>query len=70
MRHVEEAREVGVDDSIPLVRRHLVEHRILGDACIVDQNIDRAEIRLDLRNACRAGGVIADVPLVGLDAGL
>jgi hypothetical protein len=28
--------------------RHLVEHRVAGDAGVVDQHVDRAEIGLDL----------------------
>ena len=40
--------EVGVDDLLPLLRRHLVEHGVAGDAGVVDQHVDRAELGLDL----------------------
>ena len=46
-----------------------MEHGILGDAGIVDQYIDRAEIGLDLSNTGLAGVIVRDIPLVGLDAG-
>jgi hypothetical protein len=68
--HVEHAGQVGVDDLFPLLRRHLVEHRVAGDAGIVDQHVDRAEIGLDLLDAGGAGVVVGDRPFVGLDAGL
>ena len=67
-RHVEQRVEVGVDDGVPLIRRHLVEHAVLGDAGVVDQHVDRSEILLDLREAGDAGVVVADVPLVDVDA--
>jgi hypothetical protein len=70
MRHVEDAVEVGADDLVPLLARHLVEHGVAGDAGIVDQHVDRAEIGLHLGDAGRAGVVVGDRPLVGLDAGL
>jgi len=70
MRHVEGAGEVGVDDLLPLLRRHLVEHGVAGDARIVDQHLDRAEIGLHLADAGDAGIVVGDRPFVGLDAGL
>ena len=56
--------------SLPLLRRHLVEHGVAGDAGIVDQDVDRAEIGLDLLDAGDAGVVVGDRPFVGLDAGL
>ena len=33
---------------VPLLRRHLVEHAVLGDSGVVDQHFDRAEILGDL----------------------
>ena len=45
---------------VPLLRRHLVEHRIAGDAGIVDQHVDRAELGLDLLRCRRAGVVVGD----------
>ena len=42
-------------------RRHLVEQRVAGDAGVVDQDVDRAELGLDLLDAGRAGVVVGDV---------
>ena len=55
--HVEQRVEVGVDHRAPLLRRHAVEHGVAGDAGIVDQHLDRAEIGLDLLEAGGAGVV-------------
>jgi hypothetical protein len=49
--------------------RHAVEHGVAGDAGIVDQHLDRAEIGLDLLEAGGAGIVGGDVPLVDRNAG-
>src|SRR3546814_873068 len=46
--HVEHRVEVGVDDLLPLLRAHLVEGAVAGDAGVVDQDVDRAELLLDL----------------------
>jgi hypothetical protein len=43
-------------------RRHLVERAVAGDAGIVDQHIDRAEVGLDLLDALGAGVERTDVP--------
>jgi hypothetical protein len=50
--------------------RHLVEEAVAGDAGVVDQHLDRAELRLDL--AHRALGVLehADIALHHHDAEL
>ena len=69
-RHIEQRVEIGVDHLIPLVRRHLVEHAVLGDAGIVDQYVDRPELRLDGLEIGRAGLVVADIPFAHRDAGL
>ena len=37
---VEEAVEVGADDFVPLLLRHLVKHDVARDAGIVDEHID------------------------------
>ena len=62
--HVEQRVEVGVDHRAPLLRRHAVEHGVAGDAGIVDQHLDRAEIGLDLLEPGGAGLVGRHVPLV------
>src|SRR3546814_2479753 len=45
---VEHRVEVGVDDLLPLLRAHLVEGAVAGDAGVVDQDVDRAELLPDL----------------------
>jgi hypothetical protein len=45
---VEDAGEVGVDHLLPLLRRHLVEHRVAGDARVGDHDLDGPQIGLDL----------------------
>jgi hypothetical protein len=47
-----------------------VEHRVAGDAGVIDQDVDRAEIGLDLLQAGRAGVERGDIPFVDGDAGL
>jgi hypothetical protein len=47
---------------------HALHGGVAGDAGIVDEHVDRAEIGLDLRNALLAGLEIGDIPFVGLDA--
>jgi hypothetical protein len=47
-----------------------VEHRIAGDAGIVDQNLDRTKVGLDPGDAGGTGVVFRDRPFVGRDAGL
>jgi hypothetical protein len=70
MGHVEQAGQVGVDHLFPLLPgRHLVEHRVAGDAGIVHQHVDRADLGLDLGDAGGAGVIVGDRPFVGRDAG-
>ena len=68
--HVEQRAEIGVDDRVPLLERHLVKGAVAGDAGIVDQHVDRAEIGLDLLDARGAGVERTDVPFVDGNAGL
>ncbi len=70
MGHVEEAVQVGRDHLVPLLAGHAVEHAVPGDAGIVDQDLDRPQIGLDLGDALDAGVVIGDRPFVDRDAGL
>ena len=50
--------------------RHLVEHSVLGDAGVVDQDVDRPELLRDLRQPRSAFVVVGHVPLVDVNAGL
>ena len=68
--HVEQGIEVGVDDVVPLVRRHLVEHAVFGDSGVVDENIDRPEVLGDLGQPSYTVLVFGDVPFVDVDARL
>ena len=68
--HVEQRAEIGVDDRVPLIERHLVEGAVLGDAGVVDQHVDRAEVGFDLLDTGRAGVERVDVPFVDGDARL
>ena len=54
---------------MPLLGGHFVERRIAGDAGVRHDHIDRAQIGLDLGNACSALGVVGDIPFVRFDAG-
>ena len=55
--------------AVPLLLGHLVEHAVLGDAGVVDQDFDRAEIGFDLGDARDAGVIVGHVPFVDVDAG-
>jgi len=57
------------DHRIPLLERHLVECAIFGDAGIVDEHVDRAEVGFDLLDAVGAGLERTHVPFVDGDAG-
>jgi hypothetical protein len=65
---VEAGAEVGVDDLVPLLVGHLVHGAVAGDAGVVDQDVDRPEVLLDLGDAGCDRVVVADVELVGRDA--
>jgi len=47
-----------------------VEQAVLGDAGVVDEDLDRAEVFLDRGDASGAGVVVGNVELVDVDAGL
>src|SRR5207248_11654055 len=46
--HVEATAEIDVDYRVPLLAGHLVQGRIARDACIVHQDVDRADGSDDL----------------------
>ena len=60
---LKQAAEIGVDHLVPLLRRHLVHGGVAGDAGIVDQDLDRAELGFDLLDARFAGFEVGDVEL-------
>ena len=47
-----------------------MEHPVVGDPGVVDENIDRAEVLADLRQSGHALFVFRHAPLVGVNAGL
>jgi hypothetical protein len=67
--HVEAAAEIDVDHLVPHLAGHPLHRRVAGDSGIVDEDVDRPQLRLDLAAAFEAGVEIADVPFVGLDSG-
>ncbi|GAA0638648.1 hypothetical protein GCM10009016_32180 [Halomonas beimenensis] len=58
---VEDAVEVGVDDLAPLLRGHLLEGAISGDAGAVDQHTDGTMGVMDLLRPRHAGIVVGEV---------
>ena len=44
--HVEHRIQVGVDHSVPRFTRHLAEHTVTRDACVINQNVDFANFLL------------------------
>ena len=44
MDEVESGLEIDVDDSVPLSLGHPEHQTILGDACIVDQDVNPSEV--------------------------
>jgi len=65
---VEGGGQVDADDVIPLLARHAMERRVPGDASIVHEHLDRAEILGDLRDPFGAGVIVADIPFEAFDA--
>ncbi len=45
---VEDAAQVHVDHLVELLQRHFLQARVLGDAGVVDQHVDAAELVFDL----------------------
>src|SRR5690606_33866881 len=67
--HVETAAQVDAHDVVPIVIAHPGEGAVAGDAGIVDDDIDRADLCRDAGAAVEAGLMVADVPFIGGDAG-
>src|SRR6185437_1137175 len=67
--HIEARGQVGRDHRAPLLRRHAVQHRVAGDAGIVDQHVDRAEFVDDALKAAIASFVVRHIEAVTADAG-
>src|SRR5262249_13069027 len=59
--HVEYAVEVDAQHVDPLLRRHLAQGRVAGDTGGVDEDVDRAVLRLDRFDRLRTLLEVADV---------
>src|SRR3546814_15398827 len=64
LRHVKAAAEIDVDDFLPHLVGHLQHDAVAGDAGVVDQHIDRAEIVDDPGDAALPGLWFGHVPLL------
>src|SRR5262249_32344932 len=60
-RHVETRIHVDADDIVPLFVAHFVEEAVAGDARIVDEHVDRPELRRDRRGPADAVVPYADI---------
>ena len=69
LAQVEATAEVGVDHGVPHVPRHARHGAVAGDAGVVDQDLDRAVLVVDLLHGRLAGGEVAGVELHRGDAG-
>src|SRR5690606_31259340 len=54
----------------PLRRRHSMEHRVPRDPRIVDENVDRTELGLDLPDTADAGVIVGYGPFVDGETGI
>src|SRR5690606_33169206 len=68
--HVEASTEVDAKHLVPIVEAHLEQRPIARDAGVVDQDVNRSDLLLHPAASSQRRFVIADVPLVGGDAGL
>src|SRR3546814_10105183 len=68
LRHVKAAAEIDVDDFLPHLVGHLQHDAVAGDAGVVDQHIDRAEIVDDPGDAALTGLMVGHVPFIGGNA--
>ena len=67
--HVEATTQIGAHHIVPVVIAHVQQCAVAGDAGIVDDDIDRADIAGNLRAGGQRGFVVTNVELVGRDAG-
>ncbi len=65
LRHVEDAVEVRADHGVPGRLVHLAERHVLGDAGVVDEDVDGADLACHLRDARLGALIIADVARIG-----
>ncbi|MOA11376.1 hypothetical protein D3C78_1313120 [compost metagenome] len=59
--HVEHGCQIGLDDRVPVLARHLQEHAVPRNARIVDQHIDLAVFRLGAAESIDRGLPVTDV---------
>jgi hypothetical protein len=65
--HVEHGVQVGVDDGVPVLARHLQEHAVAGDAGVVDQHVDGAMLGLGLGEGLDGGVPVGHVAHAGVE---
>ena len=58
---IQRAAQVDVEDGVVVFRLDVHDLQRLGDAGIVDQHVDRAELGHDLLHRGEAGGLVGDV---------
>src|SRR6202035_5603409 len=68
--HVEKRIQIDVDDLVPLLQRHVVEHGVAGDPRIIDEDIDRPDFVTDFSEPFGAGLVVRHIPFVDRDSRL
>ena len=66
--HVEARVEVGAHHRVPVALAHLLERHVARDAGVVDEDVDRAHLRLDRRGLARAVVVVDHVDRKGAEA--
>ena len=68
MCHVEHSGKVRINDIRPLFTGHFMKWRVTRDACIVDENVDRAKLCFDFGDALHTAVIISNIPFIGFDA--
>jgi hypothetical protein len=58
---MEDPAQVDVDDGVELLQRHLLQPRVLGDAGVVDEHVDTAELGLHRGDHGVDLGAVGDV---------
>ena len=59
--HAEDAFEVGVHHAVELLLCHAFDGAVVGDACVVDEDVDLAEVGEDLLDEGLGGVVVGHV---------
>src|SRR6185295_16707357 len=65
--HIEDGVEIGPHHRVPIILPHLAERHVLGDAGVVDEDVDRSDFGHDPASARLAGFEIGDVAGICLE---